>query len=61
MTRKITRENWDLNYSGRDDDYTDIKRFNLGFENPASDEEIISQLNTFLQASGRPHIVAVLA
>jgi hypothetical protein len=56
--RQITRENWDFNYTGRDDDHNDIKRFNLSFENPESDEEIIEQLNTFLQAAGYRSIVA---
>ncbi len=56
--RKITREQWDLSYNGRDDDHNDIKRFNLSFENPEDDEEIIAQLNTFLQATGYTRIVA---
>jgi hypothetical protein len=56
MSRKITRENWEFNYCGRDDDHEDIKRFNLSFENPEDDEEIVRQLNTFLQASGRNKI-----
>jgi hypothetical protein len=56
MSRKITRESWDFSYCGRDDDHEDIKRFNLSFENPEDDEEIVRQLTTFLQASGRNKI-----
>lgn len=56
--RTITRESWDFNYCGRDDDHNDIKRFNLSFENPEDDTEIIEQLNTFLQATGYRNIVA---
>jgi hypothetical protein len=56
--RQITRESWDFNYNARNDDHDDIKRFNLSFENPESDEEVIEQLNTFLQAVGRRGIVA---
>jgi hypothetical protein len=56
--RQITRENWDFSYNGRDDDHNDIKRFNLSFENPGDDEEIVEQLNTFLQAIGRKSIIA---
>jgi len=57
MARQITNENWDLNYCGRDDDHNDIKRFNLSFEKPEDDDEVIEQLNTFLQAIGRKGIV----
>lgn len=56
--RTITSESWGFNYCGRDDDHNDIKRFNLSFENPEDDEEIIAQLNTFLQAAGYRNIVA---
>ena len=56
--RKIARESWDLNYSSRDEDHNDIRRLNLSFENPEDDEDIIAQLNTFLQAIGKKEIVA---
>jgi hypothetical protein len=56
-SRQITRENWDFNYNARNDDHDDIKRFNLSFENPESDEEVVEQLNTFIQAIGRKSIV----
>ena len=55
--RQITRENWDFNYTGRNDDHDDIKRFNLSFEKPESDEEVVEQLNTFIQAIGRKSII----
>ena len=58
MKRQITKEQWDFSYCGRDDNHEDIKRFNLSFENPDSNEDIIDQLNTFLQASGYKNIVA---
>ena len=56
--RQITRESWEFNYNARNDDHDDIKRFNLSFENPEGDEEVIEQLNAFLQAVGRRGIVA---
>jgi hypothetical protein len=58
MKRQITKEQWDFSYNGRDDNHEDIKRFNLSFENPDSPEEIVDQLNTFLQAAGYKNIVA---
>jgi hypothetical protein len=57
MKRQITKETWNFDYCGRDDNHEDIKRFNLSFENPDTAEEIVEQMNTFLQAAGYRNIV----
>ena len=57
MARQITKAAWSLSFNGRDDDYNDIKRVDVNFENPEDDDELIAQLNTFLRAAGAERIV----
>ena len=54
--RQIEHESWDFSYNGNDENHDAVRRFTLQFDNPEGDEEVVEQLNTFLQAVGRRNI-----